>query len=273
MKYVLIISIALALSGLMNGQAPQESVSETSIKADLQTNVCENDKRAESVKAIFTSKGTAASDIKVEKFDNVENITVTKKGKTDETIIVGAHFDKASEGCGVIDNWSGIVIIANLYASFREVQTEKTFVFVAFGKEEKGLIGSRAMAKAITKEQRQAYCAMVNFDSFGLAYPQVLSNTSSSKLTNAAKELATEVKMPFSEASLAGVADADSSSFLQKEIPAITFHGLSDRWQDYIHSSKDQLKSVNIQSVLVGYRYGRLFLNRIDGKSCSTFRK
>jgi len=110
-------------------------------------------------------------------------------------------------------------------------------------------------------------------DSFGFTYPQVLSNSSNAKMTKFAKELASEVKMPFADASLAGVADADSSSFLGKDIPAITFHGLSNKWPEYLHSSKDKLSNVNHQSVLVGYNFVALYLARVDPKPCDTFRK
>jgi hypothetical protein len=79
--------------------------------------------------------------------------------------------------------------------------------------------------------------------------------------------------MPFSEASLAGTADADSSSFLNKEIPSITFHGMSNKWPDYLHSSKDKLEAINPQSVYIGYQFGALYLTRLDSKPCSAFRK
>jgi Iap family predicted aminopeptidase len=129
------------------------------------------------------------------------------------------------------------------------------------------------MAKAIPKENRAQYCSMVNFDSFGFNYPQVLSNASSPKMTKFAKDLAKEVNMPFSEASLAGTADADSTSFVAKNIPGITFHGLSNRWQEYLHSSKDKIENVKFQSVLVGYQFGALFVSRIDAGGCDMFRK
>lgn len=271
-KAAFVIGIILILISNSVAQRKQTAVSEESIKADLQMDVCKNDERLESVKKIFKKMGAAEDEIKTEKFDNVDNIVITKKGKTDEIVIVGAHYDKVADGCGAIDNWTGIVILANLYATLRDSQTDKTYIFVAFGKEEKGLIGSNAMARAIPKDKRFQYCAMINFDSFGFNYPQVLSNTSNSKMTKAAKDLAAEVKMPFSEASLEGV-DADSSSFLDKDIPAITFHGLSNNWKEYLHSSKDKLENVNSQSVLVGYRFGALYLTKIGTTPCNAFRK
>lgn len=246
---------------------------EDEIKEDLKLVSCKNAERLETVRKLFQKLGAADEEINIEKFKDVENLVVTKKGKTDETIIVGAHYDKVNEGCGAIDNWTGIVIIANLYRTLKTLTTQKTYVFVAFGKEELGLLGSEAMAKAIPKEKRVNYCSMVNLDSFGFNYPQVLDNVSSAKMTKAAKNVADEMKIPFSNASLAGTADADSTSFLKRNIPAITFHGLSNKWQEYLHGSKDKLENVNAQSVYIGYRYTLNFLAKVDANSCDAFGK
>jgi Zn-dependent M28 family amino/carboxypeptidase len=174
--------------------------------------------------------------MEVQKFKDINNLVVTKKGKTADTVIVSAHYDKVKEGCGAIDNWTGVVIISDLYRRMQGAETNKTYLFVAFDKEEAGLLGSEAMAKAIPKETRASYCSNINLDSFGFSYPQVLDNSSSPKMIEMAKSVADEVKMPFTHASLEGVADADSSSFKSREIPAITFHGLSNEWQKYLHS-------------------------------------
>ena len=246
---------------------------EENIIEDLKLNVCEDEQRLEAVKNLFKKMGASDDSIKIEKFKNVENLVVTKKGKTEETIIVGAHYDKTKKGCGVIDNWTGIVIIANLYRTLKQYSTDKTFVFVAFGKEEIGLVGSNAMAKEIPKEKRVNYCSMINFDSFGFNYPQILENTSSPKITKTAKAVAEEMNLKLTAASLEGLADADSSSFLDKDIPAVTFHGLSDDWQKYLHSSNDKPENVNPRSVLIGYLYGFKFLVNIDKSDCGVFRK
>lgn len=36
-------------------------------------------------------------------------------GQTDETVIVGAHFDHVNAGAGVVDNWSGASLLPSLY--------------------------------------------------------------------------------------------------------------------------------------------------------------
>lgn len=246
---------------------------EVDFQADLKTNVCENDERLAAVKKLFIERGAGEDEIKIEEFKNVKNLVVTKKGKSNEIVVVGAHYDKTRKGCGAIDNWTGIVIIANLYQTLKNFPTEKTYLFVAFGREEEGLVGSRAMAKAIPKESRANYCSMINFDSFGFSYPQVLTNTSSSKMTEAAKQTAEKMNISLKTASLRGGADADSSSFLDKDIPAVTLHGLSNQWQQYLHGDKDKLENINTKSVYIGYRFGLAFVFDVDTSFCGVFRK
>jgi Zn-dependent M28 family amino/carboxypeptidase len=269
----LLTTLILALVSASFAQSDPHKITEELIKHDLDRVVCKNKERAEGVKQLFISKGAKADDITVAESKKVQNIIVTKKGRTSETIVIGAHYDKVAEGCGAIDNWTGIVLLANIYAAFSTAETEKTLVFAAFGREEEGLIGSREMAKSIAKADRLQYCSMVNLDSFGLHYPQVLTNASNAKMSKFAKELANEVKMPFSEASLAGSADADSTSFLDVGIPAITFHGLSNKWAEILHSPNDKLEKVNTRAVYVAFQFAALYLNRLDPRACEVFRR
>jgi Zn-dependent M28 family amino/carboxypeptidase len=245
---------------------------EADIRADVDLVACKSDERLEAVKKLFIGKGAAESDLVVEKFEKGENLVITKKGSSDETVVIGAHFDKVDEGCGAIDNWTGIVILTNLYGTMKDLSAEKTYKFVAFDKEEKGLVGSNAMAKSIPESERGNYCAMINVDSFGFSYPQVLDNATDPKMRDAAKTLAKEMEIPFAEASLLGVADADSSSFKRVKIPSITLHGLSNDWRNYLHTSKDQLKNVNSTSVYIGYQFVLRYLMKVDAAGCSTFR-
>jgi Zn-dependent M28 family amino/carboxypeptidase len=241
------------------------------IKAEFSSLPCKNDERLAAVKALFEKAGAPASDISVEQYKNVENLVIRKQGTSADIIVVGAHYDKVPDGCGAVDNWTGIVAIAYLYKTLKDASPSKTVLFVAFGKEEKGLIGSRAMVDAIAKEQLGQYCAMINIDSLGLAPPQILDNASSKKLGELAENVAKEMKMPFSHAGVGG-ADADSSSFIRKKIPALTIHGLSNQWSSILHSRNDQLSKVNHISVYLGYRLALALLANLDASSCDKYR-
>jgi Zn-dependent M28 family amino/carboxypeptidase len=274
MKLPSILLILTVATYCVFGQQTSPKIStQDEIKADLALVPCKNQDRLEAVRNLFKQKGAADEDIKTEKFKDIENLIVTKKGKTDEIIIVGAHYDKVKEGCGAIDNWTGIVVLANVYHTVKDFDSEKTYQFVAFDKEEPGLFGSAAMVKAIPKEKRGQYCSMVNFDSFGFSYPQILDNVSSQKMTDYALKLAKEIDMPISHFSLEGTADADSSSFKDKDIPAVTFTGLSNNWQKYLHTSNDKIENVNDASVYVGYQFSLKYIAKLDTESCSIFRK
>lgn len=267
-----VIAFCLIITSVSLSQSKVE-VTQDMIKANVNAVPCKNDDRLEAVKSLFREAGAAEADMAVQTFKDINNLVITKKGRTDETVVVSAHYDKVKDGCGAIDNWTGIVVIANLYRTLRQAETNKTYLFVAFDKEELGLLGSEAMAKAIPKDKRIMYCSNVNIDSFGFSYPQVLDNTSTPAMSDMAKSVADEVKMPFSHASLDGEADADSSSFKSRDIPAITFHGLNKDWQKYLHSSNDVVKNVNVSSVWVGYQFLLRYLVKIDGSGCSVFRK
>lgn len=240
------------------------------LKKDIAMAECDDDNRLESVKKLFKEKGAADSEIVVEDFDSVENVVLTVKGGED-TVVVGAHFDKVKDGCGVVDNWSGVVLVANLYGAVRKYPVKKTFKFVAFGKEEKGLVGSGKMAKAIPKKERDRYCAMINFDSFGMYYPQVLNNVSDKKLKELTRQSAEELKIPYSDASI-DWASSDSASFQKVDIPAITLHGLGQGFEKIIHSSKDKVEEVEINSLYHGYRMGLALMGKIDGADCGAYR-
>ncbi len=232
---------------------------------------CKNQDRLNSAEALFEKMGAQKSDISVEKYKNVDNLVVRKQGRSNELIVVGAHYDKVTDGCGAIDNWTGIVTIAHLYRSLKNVALKKTILFVAFGQEEKGLVGSHAMAAAIKKEGIENYCEMINIDSLGMATPQVLDNVSSKKLEALVSDTAKDLKLPFSHASVA-VADADSSSFMARRIPAVTIHGLNNDWMKIIHSGNDQASKVNPVSVYLGYRLILSMITRLDSSSCSAYR-
>ncbi len=265
-----LLFVVLSFSDESFGQQTNNLIStEEAITESVKLAPCEEKERLNSVKKLFASVGVKDDEIIVEKYnkDKISNVVVRKKGKSDETIIIGAHFDKTEDGCGAIDNWTGVTIVAHLIKSLRQFETEKSYIFVAFDQEEKGLLGSEAMAKAIPKENRSQYCAMINFDSFGLAAPMALQNASTSKMLAVAKKLGEENDFKFVDAAING-ADADSSSFKNRDIPAITFSGLDGNWQKYLHTRNDKLEKINMKSVYLGYRFGLMFAAKIDSMGC-----
>jgi len=242
------------------------------ITADLALLGCDDEEsRYDTVVRLFAKAGARPQDISDFTYRKVRNFVVKKAGASSETIVIGAHYDKTPLGCGAVDNWTGLVAMAHLYASLRDVASAKSLVFVAFDDEELGLLGSHAMARRIPKAERANYCAMINIDSLGLSTPQVLDNASSRRLRNAAAELAESMDVPFDHARLE-LADSDSTSFMRRGIPAVTIHGLSFEGLAALHTDADQPSLINPTSVYMGYRLALALLARVDTMPCDAFR-
>ena len=90
-----------------------------------------------------------------------ENIIITKAGKSDKQIIVGAHYD----GDGTGDNGSGIALAITTAEKLVNVKTPYTIKFVFFTAEEYGCYGSTAYANAMSDEEVENTLYMINLDS------------------------------------------------------------------------------------------------------------
>jgi Peptidase family M28 len=245
------------------------------IKSEFDAVPCKkNSERRDAVKALFERMGAKPEEITIEKRGGVENVILRKPGadNSSDKIVIGAHYDKAGDGCGAVDNWTGIVAIANVYRTLKDAPMKKTLLFVAFGREEEGLIGSKQMVSQIKKEQTAEYCAMINVDSLGLAMPQVADNMSVKSLEALAAELAKEMQIPYSHGPIAG-GDSDSTSFNNKKIPAVSILGMSADWPKILHSRNDQAARINFTGVYLGYRLAAAMVSRIDAADCQAFRE
>lgn len=230
-----------------------------------------NSERMKAAQALFEKFGAQASSISIEKAGYTKNLTVRKPGDSSEIIVIGAHYDKSDYGCGAVDNWTGIVTIAHIYKTIKDLPVKKTVLFVGFGSEEQGLVGSKEMVNAIKKDQLNAYCAMINIDSLGMSSPQAYATISSKKLVALTGELAKQMQIPFQQVSIFG-ADGDSTSFLGRKIPAISILGLTNEWQQILHTNRDQSSKVDSKSVYAGYRLALGLYGEIENSACDAFR-
>lgn len=96
------------------------------------------------------------------------NLIATKPGESKEQIIVGAHYDSSSISKGADDNASGVGVLLELAALLKDRSTPYTIVFVAFGAEEAGLIGSNYYVSQMNSSQVSSTIAMINIDAVGV---------------------------------------------------------------------------------------------------------
>ena len=224
-----------------------------------------NPEREKYIVDLFKLAGAKAEDIVVQDVGRGRhNFIVTKKGKTDRVIVIGGHHDKVSEGAGSIDNGTGSTMVANLYQALHDQDTDATIVFIAFGREEEGLLGSQAYLDSLTDAQKKKIDAMVNLDTLAVNGTFSWKNNSTRALLDRVKKVAADTHHDLTEAHLDG-GDADSSSFRQAGIPAITIYGASeDVIFDIIHSGRDTMGAFDLAHYRNAYLLTLEFLKSLD---------
>ena len=102
------------------------------------------DERYSRLKDLFSETGCAGLKEQAVRGSKQPNLICSSPGDENAgRIVVGAHYDSYG-GDGVIDNWTGAILLPSLGRFIREKKRRHEFEFVAFAAEEKGLYSSRA---------------------------------------------------------------------------------------------------------------------------------
>lgn len=86
------------------------------------------------------------------KGSKLPNLICLLPGNSGRVIIVGAHFDRVSEGDGAVDNWSGASLLPCLYEAVKMAPRKHTYLFIGFTDEEQGEVGSGFYVRQMSKE-------------------------------------------------------------------------------------------------------------------------
>jgi peptidase M28-like protein/PA domain-containing protein len=170
----------------------------------------------------------------------VSNVLAYLPGKTDEYIIIGAHYDHLGRGYygslapaqigqfhpGADDNGSGtagVLELARLLAPMKG-KLQRGILFASFAGEELGLLGSADWVKEPTLPLDKAV-AMINMDMIGRIKDEKVYIGGVGTGSNFKSLLEQEqAKFPFKiEYSAGGYSASDHTSFVAKKIPVLFF--------------------------------------------------
>ncbi len=186
----------------------------------------------------------------------VNNVLAYLPGKTDEYVIIGAHYDHLGRGNydslapsqigqihpGADDNASGtagVLELARVFAPMKG-QLQRGILFASFAGEELGLLGSAHWVQEPTLPLDKAV-AMLNMDMIGRikddkVYIGGVGTGSTLKSTLEQAEAKSNFKIEYSAG---GYSASDHTSFVTKHIPVLFFfsglhsdyHKPSDTWE------------------------------------------
>ena len=168
----------------------------------------------------------------------VSNVAGYLPGKSEEYLVVGAHYDHLGMGgegslapnrraahLGADDNASGVAAILELARSYAQGdEPERGILFLAFAGEEIGLLGSRHWVENPTLPLENAV-AMFNFDMVGRIENRKLyvGGVGTAEPFEALVQAAASEHELKVDKSRSGSSSSDHTSFATKEIPVLFF--------------------------------------------------
>jgi hypothetical protein len=172
----------------------------------------------------------------------------TKKPKTSPTplVIVGAHYDSVpgdagvGGGLGADDNASGVAVMLEVAERIAHYKQEYDLVFVAFGAEEVGLLGSFHYVENMSEPDIARTIAMINLDSLSVG-DKLYIHAGSNEKTWARDEMLRLIRLrklpiemqpglnPDYPAGLTPDWFSDYTAFNQADIPIVAFE--STNWE------------------------------------------
>ncbi len=232
-------------------------VSREVVEARLGRYAGNNKQREATLKQMFAEAGCDDQHVSEQpvKGSKQPNVICVLPGSSDKVIIVGAHFDRVSEGDGVVDNWSGASLLPSLYEAVKVEPRKHTYVFIGFTDEEQGEVGSRFYARQMTSEQVSSTDAMVNMDTLGLSSAEVWTSHSDKRLIQEIAYVAQQMNVPVTGMNVEQVGSTDSVQFAARKIPSITIHSLTqESWNaGILHTSKDKFTAMRLDDYYQTY--------------------
>lgn len=185
--------------------------------------------RADQIKAWFSKAGCKGNFLSEEPVQGSDapNIICRMRGKSDETIVIGAHYDHATSPRRPFDDWTGALLLPSLYECLRTRRRRHTIVFVAFADEGNQLAGSQTFISGMSAAELSHVQAMVNLDTLGLSPTKIWSDHSDKDLVQALIKMVYAMKVPASQIDLDRAGPSDSDLFLARHIPQITIHSIT----------------------------------------------
>lgn len=168
------------------------------------------------------------------------NLFCALPGQSDQTIVVGAHYDHTGYGIGLSDNWSGLAMLPLLYRALSSAPRVHGFVFTGFGAATQGQLGSESYLRRMRPVRREKIAAMVNLKGLGLGSTAVWSSQADPELRldliSVSHALGVELrhvdlsrkpKREFRDDLSLWPINADANSFRRYRIPSIVIHSYS----------------------------------------------
>jgi hypothetical protein len=188
------------------------------------------------------------------------NVIVTLPGQDpllkDEIVVIGGHYDSVKNVRGKIhngadDNASGTSMVLELFEKHAStMENKRTLVFMAFGGEELGLLGSKYFTENPTIDLSKVQI-MINLDMVGRLDSeknlQLGGTATAENLDQMLDPFFDDISLNITELGKGIFSRSDHYSFYKKDIPVLFF--FTGLHTDY-HSATDEADRVNYSGMM-----------------------
>ncbi|MBW1297265.1 M28 family metallopeptidase [Aquimarina litoralis] len=199
-----------------------------------------------------------------ETYNVVGYLKGTDPNLADEFVVIGAHFDHIGKGKevdgdtianGANDNAAGSTAVISLAKQFAKTKNNKRSVlFVLFGAEEIGLLGSKHLAKVLKEKNLNLY-TMINFEMIGVPlvdkpYKAYITGYEMSNMAEKMNEYAGKELIGFLPKAKEFQLFRRSDNFpFHKEfnVPCQTICTFDFSNYDYYHHVDDEVANINLE--------------------------
>ena len=226
--------------------------------ADLESHYKTN---SESFSFVTSSSLECSVDLVTEKA-NTMNVVGLVEGASEDIIVLGAHYDHLGMGgessrapdtiaihYGADDNASGTAMLIEMAQKIAASKPANSILFIAFGAEEMGLLGSRYFVENPLIDMKKVK-TMFNFDMVGRLNESrslMISGTGTALETDSILNIGIDSTLFSISRSPGGTGPSDHSTFYGEGIPVLFF---STGVHDQYHTPDDQADLINYEGMV-----------------------
>ncbi len=199
------------------------------------------------------------------------NVVLDLPGKTEETIVLTAHYDSTSLSQGAYDNMSGSAGLLALAKKFKDHKLRCGLRFVWCGSEERGLLGAKAYV-AQHQEELKNVVLNINLDMIGCIMGKFIACcTTEDALVQYLGYMANELGFPVK--AYQDVYSSDSTPFADNGVPALSFARIAPPPTGTIHNSYDTIALMSGRQMAEDVEFIAAFTQRMaDACRCPVSR-
>lgn len=237
---------------------------------DVEKEIKENGKPVAFELNVFIKNNLTIEPVNVKTHNVVAFIEGNDENLRNEYIVIGAHYDHLGfGGCGsgstvpertgihngADDNASGVAGVLEIaeFLAGNKDKLGRSVIFIAFGAEERGLLGSDYFVNNLPADKNNIY-AMLNMDMLGkydgkLDVMGVGTAVEFNDIFNSVDYDTTKMTLKLHKKAYSS---SDHASFIKKGIPSVFFYASSGK---YYHTPEDDVEFIDAKSAAIVMTY------------------